>query len=221
MGTTNNVTPLPRVAGHVLSKLAIGAANDAPLFTMAELKAALSATMDGDEVEEGIGHLVVRRFVQLDHADKRRVHLMGEVETPAPVDKNYVDPAYVQFVENLFKEFRRVPGPEAYDAQGSAPVTVLDYPATFMHAAIGMAGEAGELLDTAKKTWVYNKPFDATNAVEELGDMFFYFVKAVRLCGLTLQDVVAFNQAKLLRRFPGGVYSDQHAQARADKSTSS
>ena len=43
-----------------------------------------------------------------------------------------------------------------------------------MHCAVGIAGEAGELLDCVKKHWKYGKDFDRNNAVEECGDLLFY-----------------------------------------------
>jgi NTP pyrophosphatase (non-canonical NTP hydrolase) len=43
-----------------------------------------------------------------------------------------------------------------------------------MHATMGMATEAGELLDAIKKNWVYGKPIDYQNVIEELGDIEWY-----------------------------------------------
>jgi hypothetical protein len=43
-----------------------------------------------------------------------------------------------------------------------------------MHAAVGIAGEVGELLDCLKKTWIYGKPLDYPNLREEIGDVMFY-----------------------------------------------
>jgi hypothetical protein len=43
-----------------------------------------------------------------------------------------------------------------------------------LHMAIGVSGEAGELLDTIKKFAIYQKPLDFTNLIEELGDIEFY-----------------------------------------------
>lgn len=43
-----------------------------------------------------------------------------------------------------------------------------------IHMAVGIAGEAGELLDQVKKATIYRKPLDRENVVEELGDLEFY-----------------------------------------------
>lgn len=53
-----------------------------------------------------------------------------------------------------------------------------------LHAGAGMAGEFGELIDSVKKTWVYGKPEDRANLVEELGDAEFYFHAACNLINL-------------------------------------
>lgn len=86
-----------------------------------------------------------------------------------------------------------------------------------MHAAIGMAGEAGEAIDCIKKMWVYKKPLDPVNLLEELGDLTFYIQAALNLMGWTWADVRMANRMKLAKRYPDGVYSNEAAQARADK----
>lgn len=76
----------------------------------------------------------------------------------------------------------------------------------------------GELLDLAKKAWVYNKP------VESL-DWNHHTVR-VNLClhflatshGFTQDASREANMAKLRKRYPDG-YSDAAAQARADKTS--
>lgn len=86
-----------------------------------------------------------------------------------------------------------------------------------LHAAVGISGEAGELLDAIKKNWVYNKPLDHENVKEELGDLMFYITALMMLEGLTMQEVLQSNADKLSERYKGLQYSDEAAQARADK----
>ena len=85
-----------------------------------------------------------------------------------------------------------------------------------MHAAVGVAGEAGELLDAIKKVWVYSKPLDRENVIEELGDVEFYAQALRSLLDITREETIAANVAKLQRRYPEG-YTDAAAIARADK----
>lgn len=86
-----------------------------------------------------------------------------------------------------------------------------------MHAAAGISGESGELIDAIKKHVVYNKPLDRTNVIEELGDLRFYMQAMQNLLGITEQEVMQHNACKLAVRYEGLEYSDEKAQARADK----
>jgi phosphoribosyl-ATP pyrophosphohydrolase len=86
-----------------------------------------------------------------------------------------------------------------------------------LHAAVGISGEAGELLDAVKKEWIYNKPLDYTNVIEELGDLYFYMNAMMIHCGVNEQEVLQANADKLAKRYIGLKYSDHAAQERADK----
>ncbi len=85
-----------------------------------------------------------------------------------------------------------------------------------LHCAVGISGEAGELLDAVKKTWVYGKPLDSANLIEELGDIEWYMEALRSLLGVTREEVIASNVAKLEVRYPIS-YSDELALARLDK----
>lgn len=85
-----------------------------------------------------------------------------------------------------------------------------------LHAAVGISGEAGELIDSIKKTWIYNKPLDRENIVEELGDLNWYIQHLQNVLGITDEEIMAHNTQKLNVRYAKG-YSDKAAQERADK----
>lgn len=86
-----------------------------------------------------------------------------------------------------------------------------------MHAALGVAGEAGELADAIKKHVVYGKPLDRANIVEELGDLRFYMQQIMNMHSITEEEVLQGNATKLNKRYPSGGYSNESAIARADK----
>lgn len=86
-----------------------------------------------------------------------------------------------------------------------------------MHAALGVAGEAGELADAIKKHVVYGKPLDRNNVVEELGDLRFYMQQIMNMHGITDEEVLQGNATKLNKRYHTGAYSNEAAIARADK----
>ncbi len=85
-----------------------------------------------------------------------------------------------------------------------------------IHAVLGIAGEAGELVDAIKKNVIYNKELDITNIIEELGDIEFYMEQLRQRLGITRNETLEANMSKLAKRYKG-VYSDDKAQARADK----
>ncbi len=84
------------------------------------------------------------------------------------------------------------------------------------HAAIGIAGEAGEILDSVKKSWVYNQEINRGNLIEELGDLAFYMQAMCNLINVQPREIILANMAKLKNRYPMG-YTDDAAAARADK----
>jgi NTP pyrophosphatase (non-canonical NTP hydrolase) len=85
-----------------------------------------------------------------------------------------------------------------------------------MHAAVGISGEAGELLDAVKKTWVYGKELDRVNLIEELGDIEWYLEALRQLLDVTREEVIAANIEKLTKRYPVQ-YTDELALKRLDK----
>lgn len=89
--------------------------------------------------------------------------------------------------------------------------------AHLMHMAIGISGEAGELLDAIKKQVIYCKALDRENALEELGDLEFYMEGMRQGLGLTREQCLEANIAKLGKRYDGMKYTDAAAHKRADK----
>ncbi len=85
-----------------------------------------------------------------------------------------------------------------------------------LHMAIGISGEAGELLDAIKKAVIYRKPLDIANIVEECGDLLFYISGMLDSIGVDIESAIAANTSKLSIRY-GKAYSDESAIARLDK----
>lgn len=97
----------------------------------------------------------------------------------------------------------------------AAELTAED--AHLLHMTVGVSGEAGELLDAVKKAVIYRKPLDLENVIEELGDLEFYMEGLRQGLGITRQETIDANIAKLSKRYEGLRYSDKSAQLRADK----
>lgn len=92
--------------------------------------------------------------------------------------------------------------------------------AHIIHMGMGVAGEAGELIDAIKKYTMYNKTVDMENIIEELGDIEFYMEGIRQAFGITRDQTIEANMYKLDKRYHKGGYSDQQAQERADKNGS-
>ena len=124
---------------------------------------------------------------------------------------NQQELTYAQFVESLCK-----PGIDIL-------VQMEPRDAHLTHMAMGVAGEAGELLDAIKKSAIYRKPLDRENVLEECGDILFFIqgilnhFSAKEDHPITLQDILDANRKKLSERYHRGVYSNEQAQQRADK----
>jgi NTP pyrophosphatase (non-canonical NTP hydrolase) len=89
--------------------------------------------------------------------------------------------------------------------------------ASILHMAVGVSGEAGELLDAIKKHAVYQKQLDFDNVREEAGDILFYLTGLLNELGLTLNECIEANVEKLSKRYPEKRYTNEAAIARADK----
>jgi NTP pyrophosphatase (non-canonical NTP hydrolase) len=85
-----------------------------------------------------------------------------------------------------------------------------------MHAAYGVAGEAGEFADCVKKNQVYGRELDRENAIEELGDLLWYVALGCRALNATMSEVAQQNLEKLKARYPEK-YTDELAAERKDK----
>ena len=94
---------------------------------------------------------------------------------------------------------------------------LTDENAHLLHMAVGIAGEAGELLDAIKKAAIYNKPLDLENVIEELGDLEFYMQGLRDQLHIERRTTIEHNINKLSKRYNSGSYSNQQAQERADK----
>jgi hypothetical protein len=108
------------------------------------------------------------------------------------------------------------PAQETYDLldkiefqTGGAPLTTQ---------GLCLCVNAGAVLDYAKKLWIYNKPIKEIQ--NKIGRALYgtreLMTVIAKSRGWELNDVEGANRDKLLLRYPSG-YSDQAAQARADK----
>lgn len=71
-----------------------------------------------------------------------------------------------------------------------------------VHAVFGLQTEVGELVDRFKREIFYGKEPDRTNVKEEIGDVLWYISLLLDCFGLTYEEVMEANIAKLAKRYP-------------------
>ncbi len=84
-----------------------------------------------------------------------------------------------------------------------------------LHAALGMAGEVGEVIELVKKQLMYDKAFTKDAMVKELGDVLWYMSVMLRNIDSNFDEVMQTNIDKLKARYPDK-FSKEAAVARAD-----
>jgi NTP pyrophosphatase (non-canonical NTP hydrolase) len=74
--------------------------------------------------------------------------------------------------------------------------------------AVGLSGEAGEVLDEIKKVVFHRHSLDKQKLANELGDCMFYIAALCTKLELDIGAVMEENVAKLKARFPTGFNSN-------------
>jgi len=85
-----------------------------------------------------------------------------------------------------------------------------------LHGIIGVAGEAGELIDAMKKALFYGQELDLENIKEELGDILWYVAAIIRSEGWSFEEIMQQNIDKLKIRYPIK-FTTEDSIIRADK----
>lgn len=84
-----------------------------------------------------------------------------------------------------------------------------------LHAASGIAGESGEIIDIVKKYVFYKRDaVDTAKLVDELGDELWYINLMIAKLGVTWEQVLAANIAKLETRYPNLRFDSENAVQR-------
>lgn len=106
---------------------------------------------------------------------------------------------YSEFVRDMFKAEVACDHVEGQEASRF----IDDF--GLLHAAVGVAGEAGEVLDAIKKVVFTGKEYDRKVLVKELGDLEFYLQALRNETGITVKEVLDHNVEKLSERHPDGI----------------
>lgn len=80
-----------------------------------------------------------------------------------------------------------------------------------LHSAVGISGEAGELLDHIKKVIWQGHCIECDYVIKELGDILFYFTSMCNCVGTDIDEVRKLNIEKLTKRYPDGVFDKERS----------
>lgn len=80
-----------------------------------------------------------------------------------------------------------------------------------VHAAMGIGGEAGEVVDVVKKMAFYGKTGSEQHLLEELGDLAWYMNLMIVALGSNWNKVLDMNIAKLEARYKDGKFNAEQA----------
>lgn len=83
-------------------------------------------------------------------------------------------------------------------------------------ATLGLAGEAGEVVDLVKKHLFHGHPLDKQLLSKELGDVLWYIAETCTVLDLALGDVARENITKLAQRYPHGFSSERSVNRHED-----
>ena len=76
-------------------------------------------------------------------------------------------------------------------------------------AGLGLAGEAGEVVDYLKKVVGHGHKLDRDKLVKELGDVLWYVAEICSAINADMSDVAQQNIDKLKDRYPDGFSSER------------
>jgi len=75
--------------------------------------------------------------------------------------------------------------------------------------SMGVGSEAGEILEHVKHHFYHAHRFDEEHMKKEIGDCLWYLAALASFCGLSLEDVIEGNVAKLQKRYPDGFSTER------------
>lgn len=83
---------------------------------------------------------------------------------------------------------------------------------------LGLAGEAGEVVEAIKKHVGHGHNLDTEKLEKELGDVLWYLAAIATRNGISMTNVAEVNIKKLMKRYPDGFSSERSVNR--DESTS-
>lgn len=100
---------------------------------------------------------------------------------------------------------------EQYNVLALRTAPITSWKQDLLHAAMGIGGESGEIIDILKKHHFYDKPLDEKKVLEEIGDQLWYVNLLIHLLGSSWAEVFDMNIRKLEARYPNLRFDPEQA----------
>lgn len=94
-----------------------------------------------------------------------------------------------------------------HEALSAEEATQLDW-------ALGIGGEAGEVLEIIKHHIFSKEPLNKMKLAKELGDVVWYIVALASTNGIKFEDLLILNRCKLEHRYEGKAYDHENSANR-------
>ncbi len=94
----------------------------------------------------------------------------------------------------------------------ASPESLTNMGAMLNNAALGLAGESGEIADHVKKVMFHGHPLDQATRdkiAKEIGDILWYCAIGAKGIGMNLAEIAVMNVEKLRKRYPDGFSTEQ------------
>lgn len=78
-----------------------------------------------------------------------------------------------------------------------------------LQGAMGLNGEAGEVIDILKKYMFQGHDLDKDHIAKECGDCLWYLAILAKGAGYTLDEIAEMNKEKLRKRYPDGFEAER------------
>ena len=92
----------------------------------------------------------------------------------------------------------------------------LDKKDVLINGVMGLCGESGEAIDIVKKHLAQGHELNREALIKELGDIAWYLAETAYALDMPLEDVLARNIEKLMRRYPQGFDAEKSIRREGD-----
>lgn len=100
-----------------------------------------------------------------------------------------------------------------YQQEAERTAKGLSHDQRFVNFGMGLAGEAGEVVDYLKKVCFHGHDLNIDKLAEELGDLMWYIATIANTVGLSMERIAEQNIEKLRKRYPTG-FSEKMSRER-------